>query len=474
MFPSMAMLFRHTSRAAFIPLYVSVASLTLSFAPQARAQEDAISAPAPLQWPTLTGPTSNRSFAVILLRAEFEKGANAELCKVLMREQQIAIPAQFDFTMCPPALATKVNNRQGKVKWASGAKPTECGMSCWGRPFMTREQSLDRPNVHYAMFFGHLDFEVENPGPNRNVRFGYEAHFRCVIPPGARDGALEISAVFGRPVIGDPSFWESVADFLVPLNISRQIEAGIRRALSTPGSTAMPDMGRCTSIGVDAPPQVNPNFDTVRFDLPPPQRATVASGAGAVSALNKSATVRFLRITRKPPALGFNSPVEPGTFSVFLNGIAAHFPETPALPLPPAGASAPINLCKTIDMNGADRLQVIFVNSLGGAVWSQFASGQKFGAGAPHLMTTGRRVVVPGQPGPPGPPGSPGSGPPKPQTLVLREFELTYTIEYHAPPSEAVELPPATGGGVRPPRAPTSGTLSADPGSAPPQPCRKI
>ena len=472
MFLSTAM-FRQTTRAALLSC-VGLASLTLFAAPQAHAQENAISAPAPLQWPTLTGPSSNRSLLVGFLRVELEKGANAELCKVLMRERNLAIPPDFDFTMCPPDLATMVNNRQGKVKWASGAKPTECGMSCWGRPMMTREQFLDRPNVHYAMFYGHLDFEVENPGPNRNVRFGYEAQFRCLIPQGARDGALEIRAVFGRPVVGDPSFWESVADFLVPINISRQIEAGIRRELSRPGSTSMPDQGRCTSIGVDAPPQGNPDFDTVRFDLPS-RRAGAGAAAAAASALTKSATVHFLRITRKPPVFGYDSPVEPGTFSVFLNGIPGHFPDAPALPLPPAGGSAPVNLCKTVDMNGADRLQVIFVNSLGGGVWSQFAPGQNFGAGAPHLMTTGRRVVVAGQPGPP------GSGPNKPQSLVLREFELTYTIEYHAPPSEAVDSGRTTGGGVRPPRAggsdtraPGSDTRTTEPGRAPQQPCRKI
>lgn len=472
----MAMLVRRTTHAALIPLYVALVALALLAAPPAAAQENVLGPPAPLQWPTLTGPNSNRSFLVAILRGEFEKGANAELCKVLMRERNLPIPQDFDFTMCPPDLAAKVNNREGKVKWASGAKPTECGMSCWGRPSMTRELFLNRPNVHYAMFYGHLDFEVENPGPNRNVRFGYEAQFRCLIPPGARAGALEIRAVFGQPVIGDPSFWESVADFLVPLNISRQIEAGIRRELSKPGTTSMPDQGRCTSIGVDRPPQGDPVFDTVRFDLPAPTRRTAAAAAaaGASSLQNKSATVRFVRITRKPPTFGYTSPAEPGSFDVFLNGIPAHFPDTPELSLPAAGGSAPINLCKTIDMNGADRLQVIFLNSHGGAVWSQFTPAQKFGAGAPHLMTTGRKVVVPGKS------GLPGSGPPKPQTLLLREFELTYTVDYHGPPSEAVDIPPMAGGGIRPPRAgadirgTTSGTASTDPGGAPPQPCRKI
>jgi hypothetical protein len=92
-------------------------------------------------------------------------------------------------------------------------------------------------------------------------------------------------------------------------------------------------------------------------------------------------------------------------------------------------------------MNGADRLQLIFVNTHGGAVWSQFAANTNFGAGPPHTMTTGRKVVVPGQPGPPNPiTGRPGSV--KPQSIVLREFELLYTIEYRARQMKSLQSPP--------------------------------
>lgn len=466
---------RHTSRTAFTCISIVLFLLQPFAILQAQAVENAISPPDPLQWPFITGPDSSRSILVGFLRQKIEDGANAELCKVFMRDQHVPIPSGFDFSMCPADLAAKVINRQGKIKWASGAKPTECGMSCWGRPFMTREHFRDRPNVNYAMFFGHLDFEVDNPGPNRNVRFGYEAQFRCVIPPGAHDGSIEVRLVFGQPVIGDPSFWESLANFLVPINLSRQIEDGIRKELSKPGTTIIPDNGHCMSIGVNAQPQANPNFDTIRFD-PPPEHGTVAGHTATIagSALKKSATVHFLRITRKPPVFGYDSPVEAGNFNVFVNGIPGFFPDTPALVLPPAGASTPINLCKSVDMNGDDRLQIIFDNSLGGAVWSQFQPNQNFGAGPVHLMTTGRTVVVPGLPGPP------GSPPPKPRTLVLREFEITYTIEYHAPPSLVVASP-AMGDGSSPPhaggldvRGSTSGTFTRDTGGSPPQPCRKI
>lgn len=472
MFALSAMRGRFGARAAFAVVYAFLASLPLLASPPTQAQENAISPPPPLQWPTLTGPDSDRGFLIVLLRAEFERGANAELCKVLMRDQNLSIPPNFDFSMCPPDLAQKVRNREGKVRWAEGAKPIECGMSCWGRPFMTSERFLNQPNERFAMFFGHLDFEVDNPGPNRRVRFGYEAQFRCAIPPGARDGGLEIRAVFGQPVVGDPSLWESVADFLIPLNISRQIEAGIRRQLSKPGTTIVPDQGRCRSIGVDASPQGNPALDTIRSDSPPRRPVGATAAATRATALGKTATVRFLRIKRNPPTFRVEPPTESGTFEVYLNGIPASFPDVPALP--PSGGATPINLCKTIDMNGADRLQIIFVNSHGGAVWSQFTPGQNFGAGPTRVMTTGRKVVVPGLPRPP-----PGTGTTKPQTLIVREFELTFAIEYHEPPSKVLDTQ-AAGGGGRPSRPgaivtrpPTTGTVATD-GRATPQPCRKI
>ena len=450
----------------------TIALLSIQPFDRLQAQENATSPPDPLQWPFITGPDSSRSILLGLLRSRIEDGANAELCKVFMRDQNITIPADFDFSMCPADIANKVLNRHGKIKWASGAKPTECGMSCWGRPFMTREQFYDRPNVNYAMFFGHLDFEVDNPGPNRSVRFGYEAQFRCVIPPGARDGSIEVRLVFGQPVIGDPSFWESLANFLVPINLSRQIEDGIRRELTKPGTTVIPDNGRCTSIGVEALPQGDPNFDSIRFDLPPSGVSTAGHiSSPAVTALKKSATVHFLRITRRPPVFGYDSPNDSGTFHVFVNGIPGFFPDTPTLP--PAGGGIPLNLCKSIDLTDSDRLQIIFDNSLGGAVWSQFSPALKYGAGPTHLMTTGRTVVVPGLPGPP------GSPPPKPRTLVLREFEITYTIEYHAPPTIVGVSP--TGGGSTPPSAGglathgiTSGVLSGETRGGPPQPCQSI
>lgn len=439
----------------------------------ANAQEGAISPPPPLQWPAQAGANANSDFSITLLRRQIELGGNTELCKILMTEAKQPIPANFTWSLCPPDFQAKVNARDGKVSWASGAKPTECGTNCVGRPFMTQSTSLDRPNTIYAMLYGHLDYAIDVPGPfNRDVTYGYEAQFRCLLDPGARQGDLDIRMVFEPPVVDDPGILESITNFLIlPADLSRRIEEGIRSQLSTPGSQSQ-SLGRCTSIGVNT--AAEPSFDSILFNRPasrPTVRVPIAD-----TALRSTVTVHFFRITRKP-VFGYTPPADPGQFTVYLNGAPAHFPGTPALNLPVAGGSAAINFCKTIDMTGADRVQLIFANSLGGAVWSQFAANANYGAGPVRTMTTGRTVVVPGLPGPPDPvTGKPG--PTKPQPIVLNEFELLYTIEYHGQPGLVAVAPPVTGGGTRPGRL---GPILTAPGatlstgsSGPAQPCRQI
>lgn len=465
--------------AAGIALSLVLFSFLLFAVPDARAQEGAISPPPPLQWPVLAGPNAKGDFSITILRQLIELGGNEELCKILMKEANQPIPANFEWSLCPPEFQAKVIGRQGKVSWASGAKPTECGTNCLGRPFMNQSRSLDRPNVIFAMLYGHLDFAIDVPGPfNRNVRFGYEAQFYCLTQHGAREGDFNIRMVFGTPVVSEPGILESITDFIIlPANISRAIERGIRRSLSTPGSQSQ-SLGRCSSIGANK--DVQPAFDSIRFDLPqpgmrrPPVRIIADTALGG-----KSATVRFVRITRKP-VFGYTPAAAPGQFNVFLNGIPAYFPDTPALNLPPAGGSAAINFCKTIDTDGSDRLQIIFVNSHGGAVWSQFAPNTNFGAGPARTMVTGRTVVVAGQPGPPNPvTGKPGSV--KPQPVVLREFELLYTIEHRAPANQSVAMSPVNIGGTKPTRpgaifdSRAGKQATIDPGGGQlTQPCRPI
>ena len=184
--------------------------------------------------------------------------------------------------------------------------------------------------------------------------------------------------------------------------------------------------------------------------------------------------MRFLGITRRPPNARYAPDEDAGRFQAYLNGELVVFPDLPELHLPAAGGTAPLNLCRTLDVQGADRLQIIFANSGGGGVWSQFGEGDDFGAGTPRRMTTGRTVMVPGLPGPPPRPGRPPTRP-KPEALVLREYELLYQVDYVARPSEVVAEQPAAGGRgneARPPRGlePTR----SDGGGTTPEPCREI
>jgi hypothetical protein len=278
--------------------------------------------------------------------------------------------------------------------------------------------------------------------------------------------------------VSEPGLLESIEDFaLGPLNLSRAIDAGIRRSLSRP-ATVSTTLFDCSSIGVYKDP--SPSLDLIIYNRPSlaptrvPPRVTTTAGV-----LGSSAKITLHSITRRPPPFNYTPAAAAGEFVVYLNGAPAGIPNASALPLPLSGGTAPLNLCRTIDLGGADRLQVIFANSNGGATWSQYSPSQKFGAGAPHRITTGRTVVV-AAPAPP-PPTTGGAHPPgsgagtHPQSVLVREYELLYTIEYTPPPELAST---SSGGGSRPDRPgrlpdrlPTDATMGTGQPSAP---CRNF
>lgn len=451
-------------------LLIAFSSLAAPVA--ARAQENATSPPAALQWPTLEpGPAANGELTISLLRNRVEEGANGELCKQLMKAAGTPIPANFTFDLCPASFRDQVAARQGKIRWEPGAKPTECGTNCVGRPFTATSTFRDRPNTIFAQLFGHLDFRVDVPNlPDRTVRYGYAAQFHCATQ-GAREGNLTIRLTFDPPTVIEGGFLEGILNFFSPVALSNAIEAAIRARLSTPGSQTV-TLGRCSSIGVVK--AADPADDLIIFNRPRPTPNRPGRILGGTSVLNtRSATVRFHRITRKP-VFGFTPPAESGQFHVFLNGIQGNFAITPPLNLPASGGSADINLCKTVDMKDADRLQLIFVSSHGGAVWSQFGLNTSFGAGPMRTMTTSRTVMVAGRPSLPGVP-RPRPGSARPEPRVLNEFELSYTIEFNTRPGEVIGPRAVTGGGAAPPRPGRPSILTTDTGSGnSAQPCRNI
>lgn len=93
-------------------------------------------------------------------------------------------------------------------------------------------------------------------------------------------------------------------------------------------------------------------------------------------------------------------------------------------------------------------------------------------------MTTGRTIVVPGFPGPPDPvTGRPT--PARPEAVILREFELSYSITYAPRPDTFTTTEPARPG-LHPDHGAVADILgdrpsvAVDPSAPAPQACREI
>jgi hypothetical protein len=452
----------------------------------ALAQDEALGPPEVLQYPLAAAETAPRAVTGPFLRKAIEDAADLGLCEALMTQAGHTFPTGFLPENCTPSFADQVRTQQGFVHWrGANARPLKCGAGCVGRPFLTGTRQVDRPNLRETMIYGHLDFSIDPPGPvNRDLTYFYEVHVQCKASNGARVGNIEVKVEVGDPVIGNPGGIEAFVDFLLlPARISQRIESFIKSQLqpvpdvNTPGDP-------CRSIGASL--ATNPLFDSAPFD--PVTGPVIRPELGGILTHGDRAKVEFLAITRKPlpgPPLVAPEHAQPGNpaagyFTVYLNGAVVGFPPPLNMPeglmLPPEGGTVPVNYCRTVSLDGADRLQLLFVNGLGGAVWSQFSRPAGFGANTPRRITTGRAIVVPGLPGPPDP--VTGRSPPThPQVVVLREFELLYRITY-LPAPVITDAGATGGGGRRPPGGAMTGALGDRPvlsdGSAPSTPCREI
>jgi hypothetical protein len=304
---------------------------------------------------------------------------------------------------------------------------------------------------------------------DRDPTFFYEVHVQCKGPNGARTGYIEVRVEVGQPVLGEPGTLESTLDFLLlPVQISRRIDNFIQSKLQGVPNTVLGG-APCRSIGTSL--GTTALFDAMPFDSPPTGHGIRGDVAGVLS---DHARIEFLSITRKPlPPLVAPEFAEPGNpaagyFTAYLNGVTVPIPPPLGAPdglvLPPAGGTVALNDCRTIPLGGSDRLQLLFVNGLGGAVWSQFPRQAKFGADAPRRMTTGRGIVLP-----------PIGMSPKPTPMTLGEFELLYRIVYLPAPVVSVE---SAAGSTTSPVSPLhdvhgTATVLSD-GSPPPTPCREI
>src|SRR5512138_697363 len=135
------------------------AALMAGAAATADGQENMTSPPAPLPWPAAELDTTlQTSFAISQLRRSIEQKTDLELCRQRMERNHETVPADFDWTKCPQVHKDAIAAREGLVAWQEGARPTECGDKCVGRPNLSQTTYTDRPNVFYTMLYGHLGF----------------------------------------------------------------------------------------------------------------------------------------------------------------------------------------------------------------------------------------------------------------------------------------------------------------------------
>jgi hypothetical protein len=427
------------------------------------AIESAQSPPDPLEFPQFASPNDpSTSIGADALRDRIEDAANVQICRVLMTDAHQAVPAALSdpkatFASCPASFQNMVKNRQGVVRWASGAKPSECGLSCMSRPQLWRSSDRDRPNANDVMISGKISLEVEVPGPNRDVVFSWKAYAECKMAPGGpvRLGKANLDVVVDAPVVGSPGFFAgALSFFLLPAQLTERITNGIKAKLPSSGSTSGSDLGfACSTVGMSTATAWQ--HDTLNFGTKLP----LMVGTG------RTATIRLVSIARKPVS-GYTPPADGGSFTLYANGVEFGIPIALA-PTPPVGGTTQLNMCKTIDMDGFDRLQIILANTLGGTTWSQFASADGFGAGKAHTMSTGRTVVVAGVP-------TPGNTHPKPSPLLINEFELTYTVDYHSPsnPLTSRGQTDMNGGPAR--TITNAAAAQAQQLGGTPQPCRQL
>lgn len=423
---------------------LAVLTFTAFWASTASAQEDATGAPPPLQYPTPVSGHTNGSVpfqngTTSSLRGVIEQNADAELCKILMKDGNTPIPneATFTYDNCPAGYKTMINLRQGKVSWAEGARPMECGHNCLGFPFMSQTQNVIRPNARFAMVYGQLTFQAGVGPLNRNVTYFLEIDATCNVPAGSKTGAVTLTTHVDGPVSDDPGFLETVVNFLIlPVELSQRISNAISAmyaVTTSPGLT--PTFPTCTSIGANVVSPTETIDDAFVWDQAPVSH----NGRGMVtasSAFKPQATLYFDRIIRNPSHLESNPSTAPSSFTLYINGVPAYIPKSGSITLPPTGGSNNQQYCRTIPMEGVDNLQILFVDNLGGATWSQFSPAQNFGGGGMRKMTTSRTFLRPGL--------HPGD---KPISYVARDFELDYHIEYRGAPTSVSGTPTPTGGG---------------------------
>jgi hypothetical protein len=304
-----------------------------------------------------------------------------------------------------------IDGGKGPVHWKQGARPTECASSCVQGPFKEQTLNMGAPNSRFALVTGKLQFEIEIPqlASTRDLEFDFAVDARCDVPVGKKTGTLNIITTVDPPLIGGAQGFEAaIGAWVQPFhNLVDDITQRIRNSLpgeGTHSTTVTSSPGPCSSIGADA--------KDFLWDVPRQgQTATVA----VVSAASKpTVTLFFDHIANNVTSTSPTSKPPTPRLTVYVNGVPTR------VPLPANVASHDSKLCVNFPMDGADRLQLLLNDGVGGAVWSQFVAANNFGTGS-HNLTTTRNVIVKDSHG-------------KLQKGTSPGVELDYRIAFHPTP----------------------------------------
>src|SRR5262249_52485478 len=92
----------------------------------ASADENAAPPSPPLQWPSELDIVHGNFLPLPFvapkgLRFTIEHVVDLGLCAKLMEDAKIPVPP--DLETCPPTIQAKIDNREGSISWADGARP---------------------------------------------------------------------------------------------------------------------------------------------------------------------------------------------------------------------------------------------------------------------------------------------------------------------------------------------------------------
>lgn len=163
------------------------------------------------------------------------------------------------------------NDVDFELRWASGARPLECGYDCFRPPGMRDTQHTDWPNTCYAGTTGTIHFYLDlDYGFSRDIYVSVDFSFFCVDPGQDGGGQMSLRQAAPRIHIEGGGFWEGALDFFTPGSLSDYIDARVNEHLPTLSGSVTSLDSRCETLGTirNYPDDDHANNDAVIWDIP--------------------------------------------------------------------------------------------------------------------------------------------------------------------------------------------------------------